>query len=110
MGTGALMRDRALHAIAECKHLATMTEQPDRITRRFLTPPVVEVHKHLRRRMVALGMEVRVDAIGNLRGLWKPENAGERRLVLGSHIDTVPDGGADSRDWGVGALVGGVAM
>ena len=88
------MRDRAQHAIAECRHIATMTEEPGRITRRFLTPPVHEVHAHLRRRMVALGMEVRVDAVGNLRGLWTPPNAGERRLVLGSHIDTVPDAGA----------------
>jgi allantoate deiminase len=88
------MRDRALHVISECLHLATMTEEPGRITRRFLSPPVHDVHAHLRRRMVALGMEVRVDAAGNLRGLWVPPNAGERRLVLGSHIDTVPDAGA----------------
>ena len=88
------MKDRALWAIAECQHLATMTEEPGRITRRFLTPPMHDVHVHLRRRMVALGMEVLVDAAGNLRGLWKPPNAGARRLVLGSHVDTVPDAGA----------------
>jgi allantoate deiminase len=88
------MRDRALRAIAECQHLATMTEEPGRITRRFLTPPVREVHAHLRRRMVGLGMEVRVDPAGNLRGVWKPPWDGERRLLLGSHIDTVPDAGA----------------
>jgi len=88
------MRDRALHAIAECQHLATMTEEPGRVTRRFLTPPVREVHAHLRRRMVALGMEVRVDPAGNLRAVWRPPYDGERRVVLGSHIDTVPDAGA----------------
>jgi allantoate deiminase len=88
------MKDRARRVIAECLHIATMTEQPGRITRRFLTPPVHQVHAHLRARMEALGMKVRVDAVGNLRGVWTPENAGERRLVLGSHIDTVPDAGA----------------
>ena len=88
------MRDRALHAIAECRHLATMTEEPGRITRRFLTAPVHDVHAHLWRRMVELSMDVRVDAVGNLRGLWTPPNASARRLVLGSHIDTVPDAGA----------------
>src|SRR5258708_4704154 len=88
------MRDRAQRAIAECRHIATMTEQPGRITRRFLTPPVHEVHAHLRSRMEALGMQVRVDAAGNLRGLWPPAGAGPRRLILGSHIDTVPDAGA----------------
>ena len=88
------MRERALHAIAECRHLATMTEEPGRITRRFLTQPVHDVHAHLRRRMIALGMEVRVDGAGNLRGLWTPPGTRNQRLVLGSHIDTVPDAGA----------------
>jgi allantoate deiminase len=44
--------------------------------------------------MVALGMTVRVDAAGNLRGLWRPEGMGGRRLLIGSHIDTVPNAGA----------------
>ena len=39
-------------------------------------------------------MTVRVDAAGNLRGLWQPSGASGKRLVLGSHIDTVPDAGA----------------
>jgi allantoate deiminase len=71
-----------------------MTEEPGRITRRFLTPPTHEVHAHLRARMEAMGMSVHVDAAGNLRGLWQPANAAAQRLILGSHIDTVPDAGA----------------
>jgi allantoate deiminase len=71
-----------------------MTEEPGRITRRFLTPPVHEVHAHLRRNMEALGMAVRTDAVGNLRGLWKPADRVRPRLIIGSHIDTVPDAGA----------------
>jgi allantoate deiminase len=53
-----------------------------------------DVHAHLRARMEALGMAVHVDAAGNLRGLWQPGGAGAKRLLLGSHIDTVPDAGA----------------
>ena len=71
-----------------------MSEEPGRITRRFLTPPVHDVHAHLRLSMEALGMDVRVDAAGNLRGLWTPASTGQRRLIIGSHIDTVPDAGA----------------
>jgi len=71
-----------------------MSEEPGRITRRFLTPPMHDVHAHLRARMEALGMTVRLDAVGNLRGVWKPANAGTKRLILGSHIDTVPGAGA----------------
>jgi len=88
------MRDRAQRAIAECKSLAGFTEEPGRTTRRFLTPPVRDVHAHLRGRMEALGMAVHVDAIGNLRGLWRPAGATAKRLILGSHIDTVPNAGA----------------
>jgi allantoate deiminase len=44
--------------------------------------------------MKALDMNPSVDAAGNLRGLWQPAEAGNRRLMLGSHIDTVPDAGA----------------
>ena len=88
------MRDRALRAISECKRIAQMSEEPDRITRRFLTPPVNEVHAHLRARMESLGMTVRTDAAGNLRGLWQPQGARGKRLILGSHIDTVPNAGA----------------
>ncbi len=47
------MNDRARRAIAECRTIATMTEEPGRITRRFLTPPVHHVHAHLRARMEA---------------------------------------------------------
>jgi allantoate deiminase len=71
-----------------------MSEESGRTTRRFLTPPMQALHQYLRARMEALGMAVRVDAAGNLLGLWQPANAPARRLLIGSHIDTVPDAGA----------------
>jgi allantoate deiminase len=104
------MTDRAARAIAECRLIATMTEEPGRITRRFLTPPMHAVHAHLRARMEALGMSVDVDAAGNLRGLWMPPGAGPRRLVLGSHIDTVPDAGAFDGVLGVAIALEWVAL
>ena len=89
-----VLPDRAQRAIAECRRIAQMSEEPGRITRRFLTPPVRDVHTHLRRGMETLGMTVHTDAAGNLRGLWQPPGARGKRLVLGSHIDTVPNAGA----------------
>jgi allantoate deiminase len=86
--------DRARRAIADCRLIAGMTEEPGRTTRRFLTPPVRHVHAHLIARMQSLGMSVRVDAIGNLRGLWQPSGSHAKRLLIGSHIDTVPSAGA----------------
>lgn len=88
------MSDRARRAIETCRQIATMSEEPGRNTRRFLTPPVRNVHALLRNRMEELGMTVHVDAVGNLRGLWTSENAPSPRLIIGSHIDTVPDAGA----------------
>ncbi len=88
------MRDRALRVIEECRKIATMSEEPGRITRRFLSPPVRDVHAHLQARMEALGMITRLDAVGNLRGLWLQSPGSAKQLLLGSHIDTVPDAGA----------------
>ncbi len=88
------MKERAQRAIATCRRIAQMSEESGRITRRFLTPPVRDVHLLLRGLMESLGMTVRTDAAGNLRGLWTPPGAKARRLILGSHIDSVPNAGA----------------
>src|SRR5579863_385101 len=88
------MKDRAQRAIATCRRIAEMSEEPGRTTRRFLTSPVRDVHALLRGRMESLGMTVRTDAAGNLRGRWTPPGAKVRRLILGSHIDSVPNAGA----------------
>jgi allantoate deiminase len=88
------MGDRAKRAISQCRRIAAMSEEPGRTTRRFLTPPTREVHALLRARMESLGLTVTLDAVGNLRGLWKPAGAHAKRLIVGSHIDTVPDAGA----------------
>ncbi len=86
--------DRAKRAIADCRRIAAVSEEPGRTTRRFLTPPTRDVHELLRHRMEALGMTVTFDSVGNLRGLWRPAEAHGKRLIVGSHIDTVPDAGA----------------
>lgn len=52
--------------------------------------------------MESLGLRVSVDAMGNLRG--SPPNAGRPRLLIGSHIDTVPNAGM--YDGALGVLLG----
>ena len=88
------MSTNAQHVLELCSQIAAMSEEPGRITRRFLTPPFHDVHALLRSHMEALGMTMHTDAAGNLRGLWQPAGASSRRLVMGSHIDTVPNAGA----------------
>jgi allantoate deiminase len=86
--------DCATRIIARCREIATHTEIPGEITRRFLTPPMHAVHSVLTQWMEAAGMTVHTDAIGNLRGLWLSPLANAPRLVIGSHLDTVPNAGA----------------
>jgi N-carbamoyl-L-amino-acid hydrolase len=51
----------------------------------------------------ARGLEVETDRNGNLWAWWLPTGAGahERALVIGSHLDSVPDGGAFDGPLGV---------
>jgi allantoate deiminase len=86
--------DRVDGIIARCRQLATCTEVAGETTRLFLSPPMREVHALLKGWMEAAGMTVRVDAIGNLRGVWPGLTASCPRLLIGSHLDTVPNAGA----------------
>jgi allantoate deiminase len=86
--------DRAVRVVARCREIAACTEVPGEITRLFLTPPMHKVHTLLRGWMEAAGMAVHVDAIGNLRGLWPGLVSDSPRLLIGSHLDTVPNAGA----------------
>jgi allantoate deiminase len=82
----------AKQTLERCRAIAAFTEVPGQITRTFLSPPMRDCHRAMSDWMKELGMHIRVDAIGNLRGLL---GAGKRpRLLLGSHLDTVPDAGA----------------
>lgn len=79
-------------ALNICRTLAEFTEKPGCITRTFLSAPMHDCHRVLSAWMQELGMQVRVDSIGNLRGLL---GTGARpRLLIGSHLDTVPNAGA----------------
>src|ERR1700678_852715 len=86
--------DRSSRVIARCREIATCTEVPGEITRLFLTPPMKDVHALLHGWMEAACMTVRVDAIGNLRGFYPSAAAQSPRLIIGSHLDTVPNAGA----------------
>ena len=94
-------------AVARCRKLATFTEERGRITRTFLSPPMRDCHREIAQWVEPLGAEVWVDAAGNFHALHAGTDAGAPRLLFGSHLDTVPDGGAFD---GVLGVVLGVAM
>ena len=81
-GTAAEVMDRAAA-------LGEISEEPHRLTRRFATPALARAGELVAGWMEDAGMTVRRDAVGNVIG-----SVGDGApLVLGSHLDTVPDAG-----------------
>jgi allantoate deiminase len=87
--------------IARCQRLARFSEDEDGIRRMFLSPSIGECHREISRWMNPLGAQFRVDAAGNFRGFYPGEQSSSPRLILGSHLDTVPNAGAYDGTLGV---------
>jgi allantoate deiminase len=89
-----LLAELAQQALARCDVAATFSEEPGRITRTFCSPAMAELHAALRGWMQAAGMTCRVDAAGNLFGrLESPLRPNAPALLIGSHLDSVPNAG-----------------
>jgi allantoate deiminase len=99
--------DAAREVIRRCQSLAECTEESGYITRPFLSESMHEVHARLRRWMGEAGLTVSIDSVGNLRGFYAAGSASAPRLLIGSHLDTVPRAGAYD---GILGVVSGVAM
>jgi allantoate deiminase len=86
--------------------LAAITAEPGRITRLYLTPEHRRAADLIAQWMAAAGLSVSEDGLGTVRGRL-PARAeieganGARRLLIGSHIDTVIDAGAYDGTLGV---------
>ena len=90
--------ERGSEIVRCCRDLAKCSETADGTMRTFLSKPMREVHTYLAKRMSRAGMTVRVDAVGNIRGVYPPapgaSTAASGRLLIGSHLDSVPNAGA----------------
>ena len=73
--------------------LAALTEPDHPWTRRSFTPKFLEGRAYLRARFEAAGLRPRIDAAGNLIGRRVGTKPGAGTIMVGSHSDTVPDGG-----------------
>jgi allantoate deiminase len=93
-----------LEVVSRCDILARFSEEPDRLTRTFLSEPMRPLHEQLGAWMRAAGMEVRIDAIGNLIGHYPGDEPEAPILLVGSHVDSVPDAG--KYDGILGVLLG----
>src|SRR6059036_2113320 len=77
--------------IAELKDLRNLTSDENGAQRVAFTQKWVETRAWLRQKLAALPVELHTDAAGNLWATLRGES--ERALLLGGHIDSVPNGG-----------------
>lgn len=85
---------RAQEVLNRCRKLASFSEDAGSTRRTFLSPPMRECHREIGRWLEPLGLEARIDAAGNLRGFYAALQRNAPRLLIGSHLDTVPNAGA----------------
>ncbi|HET6176202.1 MAG TPA: allantoate amidohydrolase [Candidatus Sulfotelmatobacter sp.] len=87
--------------MSRCGRLASFSEESDSLRRTFLSPPMRDVHREIAGWLEPLGIKTRVDAAGNLRAVYPAAKASAPRLLIGSHLDTVPNAGAYDGSLGV---------
>lgn len=101
-----LIPDMGLRPVARCDALgaAPYSESSAFLLRPYLTAS----HRHaldlLSEWMKEAGMSVRLDPMGNLIGRYEGLTPGAPALLIGSHIDTVPDSGR--YDGALGVMLG----
>ena len=78
--------------ISRCRYLGQFSEEAGQIKRTFLSPAMRDCMREVQGWMEAAGMQVNMDAAGNLRGRYA--GTSNTSLMIGSHLDTVPNSGA----------------
>jgi ureidoglycolate amidohydrolase len=80
------------------------------VTREVYTPAYTEATELVAGWMRELGLETRVDAAGNLFGLWLGDSPQLPRVLSGSHFDTTLDAGRYDGVLGVLGAIEAVAQ
>ncbi len=80
-------------SLALLDRLAQYSEQPDGLSCSYLSPAHRQTAALIRDWMLAAGLAVEIDAVGNVVGRLYGERSDARTLITGSHYDTVVDGG-----------------
>lgn len=94
----------AEETIARCRKLASFSEDVGSTRRTFLSPPMREVHRQLAEWLELADVGIQIDGVGNFRALYAGSEPDSPRLIIGSHLDTVPNAGA--YDGPLGVLIG----
>jgi N-carbamoyl-L-amino-acid hydrolase len=78
-------------AIAELKELRTLTGDQNGAQRVAFTPVWVQTRAWLQQKLAGLPLETHTDAAGNFWATLR--GASEKALLIGGHMDSVPNGG-----------------
>ncbi len=73
--------------------IGAWSEMEDGLTCSYMTPVHQRTAEQLAQWMREAGMQVQIDAVGNVAGRYLSHDAGAKTLMTGSHYDTVRDGG-----------------
>ncbi|MBC7278389.1 allantoate amidohydrolase [Nocardioides sp.] len=76
-------------------------------SRHVYEPAELELREWFRRTSTSLGLEVETDRNGNIWAHWGPRGAGT--IAIGSHLDSVPGGGAYDGPLGVASSLAAVS-
>jgi N-carbamoyl-L-amino-acid hydrolase len=79
--------------IAMAEQLAHFSERQDALVCSYLTPAHRATAALIRDWMLGAGLQVEIDAVGNVVGRWAGTAASGPTLLTGSHYDTVVDAG-----------------
>ena len=79
--------------LAMLEDLAAFSESDDALTCSYLTPAHRATAARIREFMLAAGLTVHIDAVGNVVGRLRGSDASSRCVLTGSHYDTVINAG-----------------
>src|SRR5438128_1259982 len=79
--------------LEQAEILGTITEEPGRITRTYLTPQHREAGERIAGWMREAGMTAGFDALGNVVGRYVADDPAAPIVMSGSHMDSVVNAG-----------------
>ncbi|GAB4039247.1 allantoate amidohydrolase [Spirosoma jeollabukense] len=84
---------RAENVLDKINKLALLSDDPTCINRTFGTTAFQQGSRLIQTWMQDIGLQTRVDAIGNVRGRFVSPIVGAKTIVIASHMDTVVNAG-----------------
>ena len=84
------------------EELAKISDTDEGVTRLGFTPTYFKGRDFIQTLMHEIGLKTNVDPVGNLVGRWEGKQPEQQIIAIGSHIDTVPNGG--KYDGSIGVL------